>query len=528
MLLNILDKYREVTKKVLKGRKSEPRPLIDKVLEAIQNIDSPFFFIVNAPTGYGKTSISFSLSLASVEDASFFDKVIHVLPLRSLVDDIYNRALNIFEGNVGRKMMGASETFFYFFPFNVVTIDTFVYDIIKINTKKFHRIKLAQEFGYDYLTQASILNSLIIFDEAHLFTENDLIKTAFMTIMKFLLESKVPIIIMTATLPEMIIRRYKKMIRSYDYVFRIFAPDNNDPYIKKQKTKEYLISKKEIYGLEDIISFIDVNQRNLIIFNTVKDAYSFYMKLKEKPIMPKEKIILLHGRMTTKTKNAKLNAIRKLQQDRFIVITTQVIEAGVDISSDILITEIAPPHSIIQRMGRVARYGEKKATIIIFKQKNKEHQYPYSDKEIEESWKLLPTNINPKIPMEYQRYIDTFYNNLGKIFMGTYDPGLLECIRDPLYRSKHVLRYLEDKLARGEKFLRELMIPISVNDDVILVSPQQACKLWRKEKLKITSNIPIRTEKDIYFIARKIAIGDSIEVKYIDQYDEEVGLVIED
>lgn len=96
----------------------------------------------------------------------------------------------------------------------------------------------------------------------------------------------------------------------------------------------------------------------LLIVNTVKRAIAIYEQLiKNKSCsIP---ISLLHSRFRTHERkswkhiffNATNNAHPK------IIIATQVIEAGIDISADILITELAPWTSLIQRFGRCARYG---------------------------------------------------------------------------------------------------------------------------------------------------------------------------
>ncbi len=49
-----------------------------------------------------------------------------------------------------------------------------------------------------------------------------------------------------------------------------------------------------------------------------------------------------------------------------IVISTQVVEAGVDISATTLITELAPWPSLVQRFGRVNRYGEHESSKVIW------------------------------------------------------------------------------------------------------------------------------------------------------------------
>ena len=41
-----------------------------------------------------------------------------------------------------------------------------------------------------------------------------------------------------------------------------------------------------------------------------------------------------------------------------IVVATQAIEAGVDLSAAVMLTELAPASSLVQRFGRVNRYGE--------------------------------------------------------------------------------------------------------------------------------------------------------------------------
>jgi len=48
-----------------------------------------------------------------------------------------------------------------------------------------------------------------------------------------------------------------------------------------------------------------------------------------------------------------------------IVVATQVVEAGVDISARTLVTELAPWSSLVQRFGRAARYENETATVIV-------------------------------------------------------------------------------------------------------------------------------------------------------------------
>ena len=67
-----------------------------------------------------------------------------------------------------------------------------------------------------------------------------------------------------------------------------------------------------------------------------------------------------------------------------IVVSTQVIEAGVDFSASLLVTELAPWPSLVQRFGRCARWGgEGKVLIADFEHKDDKKAAPYSMAELD-------------------------------------------------------------------------------------------------------------------------------------------------
>ncbi len=97
--------------------------------------------------------------------------------------------------------------------------------------------------------------------------------------------------------------------------------------------------------------------RTLVVVNTVARAQEIYRALQTKK--PKAEIVLLHSRFRPGDRMA---ALKRLQaqpgESGTICIATQVVEAGVDISAALLVTDIAPWASLIQRFGRCNRYGE--------------------------------------------------------------------------------------------------------------------------------------------------------------------------
>ena len=61
-----------------------------------------------------------------------------------------------------------------------------------------------------------------------------------------------------------------------------------------------------------------------------------------------------------------------------IIVATQVVEAGVDISAGALISELAPWSSLVQRFGRCARYGGSGKVLVVDRGRDEKASLPYS------------------------------------------------------------------------------------------------------------------------------------------------------
>jgi CRISPR-associated endonuclease/helicase Cas3 len=72
-----------------------------------------------------------------------------------------------------------------------------------------------------------------------------------------------------------------------------------------------------------------------------------------------------------------------------IIVSTQVVEAGVDISAVNLITELAPWSSLVQRFGRCARFGGDGRAIVVDRGRSSETAAPYALEDLEHAWEAL-------------------------------------------------------------------------------------------------------------------------------------------
>jgi CRISPR-associated endonuclease/helicase Cas3 len=109
----------------------------------------------------------------------------------------------------------------------------------------------------------------------------------------------------------------------------------------------------------EILMTIREGRRALIVANRVDQAQWIYQQLKEHS----DGIYLLHSRFARRDRvEWERMVIRFLRGEQKVpvqaVVATQVVEVSLDVSFDTCFTEVAPVDDLLQRFGRVNRYGE--------------------------------------------------------------------------------------------------------------------------------------------------------------------------
>jgi CRISPR-associated endonuclease/helicase Cas3 len=101
--------------------------------------------------------------------------------------------------------------------------------------------------------------------------------------------------------------------------------------------------------------------RTLVVVNTVKRAQAVYRSLLKR--RPPADVVLVHSRFRPADRERQLaRLLAEPGACGTIAVCTQVVEAGVDVSSRILVTDLAPWASLVQRFGRCNRNGEHNET----------------------------------------------------------------------------------------------------------------------------------------------------------------------
>ena len=196
----------------------------------------------------------------------------------------------------------------------------------------------------------------------------------------------------------------------------------------------------------------------LVILNQVERAIDIYKHLqklmKSRPEAPS--LLLLHSRFRPPERRAKEEELARLQAEvpgtGAIIVSTQVVEAGVDLSARLLITELCPFSSLVQRLGRCNRDGKESEGGQAYWIDLKESSLPYESQQLENcrNAALRLSDVSPATLREFEGFDDEAesdvvirHKDLRELFETTSDLAgedvdVSRYIREPNYRDVQV------------------------------------------------------------------------------------------
>lgn len=119
----------------------------------------------------------------------------------------------------------------------------------------------------------------------------------------------------------------------------------------------------------------------LAVHNTVKAAVETHHRLRRRPPPGGPELLLLHSRFRPPDRRWRTDRLlAPVPPGGRVVTATQVVEAGVDISARLLVTEVAPWSSVVQRLGRCNRAGELEHGLVRWVEPKRAE--PYADAEL--------------------------------------------------------------------------------------------------------------------------------------------------
>ncbi|MBZ4682142.1 CRISPR-associated helicase Cas3' [Thermodesulfobacterium sp.] len=375
----------------------EPYEFQERIWDLILQGKNPL--LVRAPTGSGKTEAVIAPFLAQFINNDFIiaPRLIYVLPMRVLVNGIAQRIKKYAERispNISVEIQHGDipDSPFFIADIIVTTLDQFLYGFARAS----------RQVGYHIDVPAgSIASSLVVFDEAHMYRDGFTF-SIMRALMEILYRSNIPFVVMTATMPKTLEESLFERIEM-DEEQKIFADLPSSSKIKITLIDKPLFSKEDINLSDELLEKIK-KKKTLIVANQVKRAQKIYEKIKLRLDLRDEEIVLLHSRFTKadrafhETKALSLIPHKEdgkivVPEGAGIVVSTQVLEAGIDFSAELLLTELAPADSLVQRAGRCARYAGEKGEMFVFKLEMEDRGHlPYEKEHLDKGWEWLKNN----------------------------------------------------------------------------------------------------------------------------------------
>lgn len=176
-------------------------------------------------------------------------------------------------------------------------------------------------------------------------------------------------IISTATMPYLEIKPKENVQNQPDnekpeklFLNYLRPPEllNRDCYNEKVFSRYRIHNKKHISTVERLVDEIHShNDSCLVILNTIDDTKRLYTLLRES--FAADECILLNTHFTLNDRRAKLNhCLQRLEcKEKIILVSTQLIEAGIDIDFPVLYRDWCPLPNLIQSAGRCNRNGKR-------------------------------------------------------------------------------------------------------------------------------------------------------------------------
>lgn len=399
-------------------------------------------FYLEAPTGSGKSNTAINASFKLMQHDKRLQKIFYIYPFNTLVEQNLETLEKVFADNEDIKQNIAVINSIT--PIKVSEKDLNDNEEKDVYQKALHDRQFLNYpmilsthvslfniiFGNrqsDVLAFYQLANSVIVLDEIQSY-KNKIWAEIICYLKELAKMFNIKIIIMSATLPDLdILSRFQaQAVNLLESPSRFFAVDcfknrvklnydllkiDKDNILDKLKThlKQYLKSDKKI----------------LIEFIKKKTAHDFWVDLQENEDFKDVQIEYLSGDDSIAERKRILDKVKKAT-DTIILVSTQVIEAGVDIDMDIGYKNISKLDSEEQFLGRINRSCKKEGIAYFFEVDEASDIYK-DDVRLSESIVLKDVNMQKILEL---KLFDEYYKKVLETTMGKYSYHFDEFIKD--------------------------------------------------------------------------------------------------
>lgn len=358
-------------------------------------------FRLTVPTGGGKTIASLAFGLSHAVEHRM-NRVIYVVPYTSIIEqnaEVFRTILgerNVLENHCNVDYESSEELK----PLQLASENWDKPIVVTTNVQFFESLFANKSSKCRKLH--NIANSVIIFDEAQMLP-NDYMKPCIAMMEELVRNYRASIVLCTATQPALTSFFQK------DADIRELCPRMEEQF---RFFERVTYQNMGIVTEEELVNRLNKEKQVLCVVNTRKKAQSVYHHLEG------EGVYHLSTSMYPKHRQRVLNKVRERlnKEERCVLISTSLVEAGVDLDFQTVYRQLAGVDSMIQAAGRCNREGKRKqneSMVSIFQFEEAE-SVPGQRQQIDVSKMLLADDEDISSLETIQKYFETLYHLKGE------------------------------------------------------------------------------------------------------------------
>ncbi|HXG74114.1 MAG TPA: CRISPR-associated helicase Cas3' [Candidatus Nitrosotenuis sp.] len=371
--------------------------------------------ILRAPTGSGKTVAALLWAQTNQKKNG---RLFYVLPNIASINAMHDRLKSYFgDDNVGLLHSRAASSLYSIFESDgdltsrlrnqgtarmLGSLAREMWFPVRVCTP--HQVLRYSLHGKGWETMLSEFpNSCFIFDEIHAYDPS--ITGLTVATAKHLITKNASCLFLSATMPEFLRKQVlEREIPSISFL-EPSTDEATDNAILELKRHNYEIIGGDIMSNIDlIVKEAEKARSTLVVCNHVPTAQQVYAEIRNRI----KETVLLHSRFCKRDRNRIEQKIRESLPK--ILVSTQVVEVSLDVDFDQGFLEPAPLDALVQRFGRINRYGKRQpAPVRIFEKQL--HRYNIYDKKfVDKSLQELSSLANPLREQDLVRAADRVYS----------------------------------------------------------------------------------------------------------------------
>lgn len=409
---------------------------LDAEKTLLNNLNSNIFYL-EAPTGAGKSMVSFNLAFKIVEELSHINKIFYVYPFNTLIEQNTENLEKIFGNSKQMENIAVINSLVPIKTIHKRRTDKEDSDVINTDNIDYTKSLLDRQFLHypiiltthvsifrflfgtnkeDLFPLSQIANSVIILDEIQSY-KNSIWKEIITFLNQYSQLLNIKVIIMSATLPNL-----SKLVGTKIDAVQLIENKNKyfkNPIFKNRVKVDFNLLDVTNDIMDNLIKHIakcaEKNNINILIeFIYRSSANEAYVRLGDMEIKDKE-IMLLTGESSAYERKQIVKAFK--ERKNIILVSTQVIEAGIDLDANIGYKDISLLDSEEQFIGRINRHfsDEKEVGIVYFFNLNSAAELYRGDVRKETIYTLMNDEIRSfLINKDFDSYYDKILEYLLK------------------------------------------------------------------------------------------------------------------